>query len=200
MVFNRIAHISVDVTIACLVPIFLVAVSGCVKTYRTRSRSRLILPAALFLLAGGLFILRDIAYHSDWVSFGFWSELQQIAHGQFGLWPAVVFPLCTLTAILLLALGGTILLRRAELGTRLCRWVGHLAVGAAVCSGVALASTLVWAATLSVQAPGFLTWSRQGVLGISLLPDFVMAILAMTAACFVMVTASTRCLRIVRES
>lgn len=91
------------------------------------------------------------------------------------------------------------MLKRAELGTRLCGWVGRLALGAAVFSGVALACTLVWAATLSVQAPGFLTWSNQGVLGISLLPVFVIAILAMTGACFVMATASTRCLRIVRE-
>jgi hypothetical protein len=201
VIFNRIVHISVDVTIACLVGIFVVAVVGCLKTYKTRSRSRLILPAALFLAAGGLFVVREIAYHSDWVigSFGFWSELWQIMHGQFRLWPAVVFPLCTLIAIFLLVLGGAILLRRAELGARLCAWVGRLARGAAVFSGVALASTLIWAATLSVQAPGFLTWTSQGVLGISLLPVFVLAVLAMTGACFVMVTASTRCLRIVRQ-
>lgn len=202
VVFNRIAHISVDVTIACLVAIFVVAVVGCVKTFKAGSRSRRILPAGMFLAAGGLFIVREIAYHSDWVigSFGFWSELWQIMHGHFGLWPAVVFPLFTLIAIVLLAVAGAILLRRGQLGARLCGWVGQLALGAALFSGVALVSTLAWAATLSAQAPGFLTWSSQGVLGISLLPVFVIAVFAMTGACFVIVTASTRCLRTVRET
>ena len=125
VVFNRIAHISVDVTIACLVAIFVVAVVGCVKTFKAGSRSRLILPAGMFLAAGGLFIVREIAYHSDWVigSFGFWSELWQIMHGHFGLWPAVVFPLFTLIAIVLLAVAGAILLRRGSTRSP-AMWVG----------------------------------------------------------------------------
>ena len=199
--FDRVAHFSVDIAIACLGAILVIAIFSCVKTLKNRNITRLVLPISLLLAAGALFILREIAYNSDWVlgNFGFWSEMQAIMHGDFEVWPSVVFPLCTATAVLLLAFGGTILLRRAALDTGLCRWVGRIAVGAAIFLGCALVSTLAWAATLSVQAPGFLTWDRQGVLGISLLPVFVVAILAMTGACSLVIAASARCLDIVRN-
>ena len=199
--FNHVMHFSVDAAIVCLGAVLAVAFIGYARSWSRLTGSRRVVPFVLLLAAGGLFVVREIAYHSDWVlgNHGLWWGIQALAHGRFALWPEVAFPLCMLASVVLFAVGGFMLFRRAELEAPLCRWIGGLAIGAAVFLGVALLSTVLWAVTLSVQSPGFLNRSSQGVLGAPLLPVFAVTIAAMAGTCWIVVAATARCLHTTRE-
>jgi hypothetical protein len=89
--------------------------------------------------------------------------------------------------------------RRVELGVRLSRAEGFLAAVTATFLATALASTLLWVGTLLVQAPGFLTSKDQGIFGTSYLPVFLVVLVAMTGALWMVTAHSARCLRNSRE-
>jgi hypothetical protein len=189
-------HISLDAAVVGLAAILVVGLIGGITTLARRRGTRLILPGVLLGVAGGFLILHEIAARSNWAPYGFWLDIQAILHGHTWAWrTSVAYSLSPLFAVMFLAIGGAMLLSRAELGVRMCQWVGRLAVGAAVFLAIALASTLAWAMTLSSQAPGYLFWSHQGVFGTSLLSVFVIAVLAMAAATGLVISGCTRCLR-----
>jgi hypothetical protein len=100
--------------------------------------------------------------------------------------------------MVIVVIGIVKLIRRVEFGPRLCRLQGGLAVVAAGSLAVAVISTLTWAATLYGEAPGFLIWTNEGVLGTPLLPLFILALVVMVGACSLVAVGCTRCLRSVR--
>jgi hypothetical protein len=141
-----------------------------------------------------LFVFGEIAYQADQkIPLGQprseWTTLKWILlDGNYRFWPVVVFPVCTAVSIALAIIGGVKLVRRVDFGPRLYRLQGSLAVMAAGCLSVVLVSTLSWAATLYVQAPDFLTSRDQGVLSTSFLPVFLVAIVVMIEASWLVVT------------
>ena len=204
VVFNRITHGATDAVIVCLGLILVMAVTAGIRAMRRGGGTRLRLPMALLLLSGVLFALGEIAYRADQrFAFGerperVWTTLNWIVHGNFRFWPEVVFPACTAASVVLVLIGGVKLVRRVDFGPRAYRLMGSVAIVAAGALGIVLASTLSWATTVCVQAPGFLTSKDQGVLGTSLLPVFILAIVVMVGAGWLAVASSSRCLRSIR--
>jgi hypothetical protein len=198
IVLNQIVRVAVDVAIACLLALLLVAVVACLRTVRRGKRSRLFAPAGLLMVSIMLFVLGELAYHSNEVSFspGGWLALRWIlTEGDYHLWPIIVFPLCTAGAVVFAVVGGVKLIRRVDFGPRLYRLEAALAVAAAGCIAVALVSTLGWAGTLYIRAPGFLTTQGLGVLGSPLLPVLLLAIVVMAGAGALATLSSRRCFR-----
>lgn len=193
--FDQIMHISLDAAAACLGIILVVGLIAGVTTLTRRRRTRLLVPGILLAAAGGVLVLREIAFRSSRFPYSFSLEIRAVLRGSPWAWPSVAYSLFPLLAVVLIALGGAILLSRAELGVHACKWMGRLAVGTGALLVVALVCTLGWALTLSSQAPGYLFWSHQGVFGTSLLSVFVVAVLIMAGATGLVIGGSTRCLR-----
>jgi hypothetical protein len=204
VVFNRITHVATDAVIVCLGLILVMAVAAGIRAMRRGLGTRLRLPMTLLLLSGVLFALGEIAYRADQrFAFGerperVWTTLSWIVHGNVRFWPEVVFPACTAASVVLVLIGGVKLVRRVDFGPRAYRLMGSIAIVAAGALGIVLASTLSWATTVCVQAPGFLTSKDQGVLGTSLLPVFILAVVVMVGAGWLAVASSSRCLRSIR--
>lgn len=193
--FDQITHISLDAAATCLGIILVVGLVAGITTLARRRRTRLFLPVILLAAAGGLLLLREIAFGSSHSPYGFSFEIRAVLRGSPWAWSSVVHSLLPLLAVVFISLGGALLLSRAELGIRACRWMGRLAVGTGVLLVVALFCTLGWATTLSSQAPGYLFWSHQGIFGASLLSVFVVAVFIMAGATGLVVGGSMRCLR-----
>ena len=118
--------------------------------------------------------------------------------GNFRFWSPVVFPLCAAVSIVFAIIGAPKLLRRVDYAPRLYRVEGFLAVSAAACLSIVLLSTIAWVATLTVQAPDFLTSKDGGPFGTSFLPIFLVAIVVMIGTSAIVVSRSARCIRIIR--
>jgi hypothetical protein len=192
VVFDHLAHVALDGTIACLGLILAVAGVAWVRTVRSGHRKGLILPIALLMASGILFAVGEITSHSSsWDGAGGWDSLHR--------WPQAAASLCAAAALILALVGGLKLVRRVELGVRLSRAEGFLAAVTATFLATALASTLLWVGTLLVQAPGFLTSKDQGIFGTSYLPVFLVVLVAMTGALWMVTAHSARCLRNSRE-
>lgn len=196
VVFDRITHIAVAVAVACLAVVLGIAVVARVRALRSGSRGGLLAPASVLLAAG--FEYAHFSGPTGGPPSG-WTALKLVlVNGQFELWRQVIFPLCTAGTMVIVVIGIVKLIRRVEFGPRLCRLQGGLAVVAAGSLAVAVISTLTWAATLYGEAPGFLIWTNEGVLGTPLLPLFILALVVMVGACSLVAVGCTRCLRSVR--
>jgi hypothetical protein len=203
-VFNDIAHVGTDAAIACLGVALVVATATGVRLTLRGNGKRLLFPISFLLGSGVLFVLSEVAYQafqkippgqpgSEWTTLKW-----VVADGNYRFWPVVVFPVCTAASIVFAVVGGVKLVRRVEFGPRLYLVLGSVARIAAGCLSVVLVSTLLWVATVYAQAPGFLTSKDQGVLGSSLLPVFIVAVLVMSGTCWLVGVCSNRCLRNVR--
>ena len=205
MVFNDIAQVAVLATLVCLGTALLVATVAGVHALRRESKKGLRVPISLLLASAVLFVFGGIAYEADrkippgQPSSELTALKWMLLDGHFRFWPVVVFPVCAAASIVLATLGGVQLVRRVDVGPRLCRFQGSLAAVTAGCLGLFLISTLSWAATLYAQAPSFLTSKDQGIFGTPLLPVFLVAIVVMTGACWLVMSGSARCLRSVRS-
>jgi hypothetical protein len=192
VVFDHLAHFALDGTIACLGLILAVAGVAWVRTLRSGPRRGLILPMTLVMASGTLFAVGEIASHSSsWQGVGGWDSLHR--------WPQVAFPLCAAASVVLALVGGLKLVHRVDFGVRLSRVEGFLAAVTAALLAAAIATTLLWVGTLLVQAPGFLTSRDQGIFGTSYLPVFLVVLVVMTCALWMVTANSARCLRISRE-
>jgi hypothetical protein len=149
-------------------------------------------------------VLGAIAYHAfQQIPPGepsIWWTVQSLFDGNFRFWPVVVFPSCAAASIALAVIGGMTLMRRVDFAPRTYRLQGSLAVVVAGCLGVVLISTLSWVATLSAQAPDFLTAKDGGVLGTAFLPLLLVAMVVMIGASWLVVAGAARCLRSVRTA
>jgi hypothetical protein len=194
MVFDRITHISVAAAIVCLGLVLGLAVVSGALALRKGSRAPLLRPLSMILLGAFLCTFGEIALHTYTLPGpGVWTALRLVVvDGRFRLWPLAAFPLCATAAVVLVAVGTSKLLRRVQSKTWVWRLQGSFGVAAASCLAVALLSTLAWAATLYVQAPGFLTLSSQGVLGTPLLPIFAVAVVLMAGASCLAAVGSAR--------
>jgi hypothetical protein len=203
--FNEIAQIALLATLICLGTALLVASVAGFRALLRGSEKKLRFPLTLVVGSAALFVLGAIAYEADHKippgqPGSEWTVLKwMVLDGNFRFWPVVVLPLCVLGAIALATVGGVQLVRRADMGPRLCRLYGSLAKVTAGCLGLFLVSTLLWATTLSVQAPEFLTAKDQGIFGTPLLPVFLIAIVVMAGACWLVISGSARCVRSVHS-
>ena len=197
VIFDRITHVSVAAATFCLGFVLGLAVLAGARALRSADRPPLLRPLSLILSGGILFAFGEIALHTYTLPGpGAWSALRLVVvHGQFRMWAVAVFPLCAAASAVLVAVGTSKLLRRVQLKPWEWRLQGILGVAAAGCLAIALLSTLAWAATLYVQAPGFLTLSSQGVLGTTLLPIFAVAVVMMAGASCLAAAGSARYLR-----
>jgi hypothetical protein len=205
VIFNDIVHVATDATIACLGTALFIATLAAFRLVRQGNRKRLLVSVSFLITSTVLFVLGEMAYQAfqkippgqpgseltalKWV----------VLDGYFRFWPVVIFPVCTAVSILFAIVGGVKLVRRVDFGSRIYRLLGFLAVLAAGCLAVVLASTLAWAVTLYVQAPGVLTSSDQGILGTSLLPWFLVAVVVMVGTGWLVAANTTRCLHSVRN-
>ena len=199
--FNQVAMVALLVTFICLGSGLLVVSVAALRSLRRGNTKSLRLPLSLVVGSAALFVVGAMAYEADHkIPPGQpareWTVLKwMVLNGNFRFWPVVVLPVCALGSIALAVIGGVQLMRRVEMGPRLCRVHGLLGTVAAGSLGIFLIAILAWVATLSLQAPDFLTASDQGIFGTPLLPLFVVAILFMSAAGWMVVSASARCRR-----
>jgi hypothetical protein len=205
VVFNQIAQVALVATLACLGAALLVASLAGVRALRRGNSKGVRVPMTILLGSAVLFVFGGIAYEADHrippgQPRSEWTVVKwMLLDGRFRFWPVVVLPVCAIGSIVLATVGGVLLVRRVDMGPRLCRFHGSLAAVTAGCLGIFLISTLTWTATLSVQAPDFLTAKDQGIFGTSLLPIFLIAIVVMSGALWMVISGSARCLRNVRS-
>jgi hypothetical protein len=203
--FNEVAQAALLAILVCLGAALAVAAIAAIGAVRRGSDHKLRFPLALILSSAVLFVLGVMAYEADHkIPFGQpgseWTVLKwMVLDGQFRFWPVVVLPISVLGSIVLAAIGGVQLVCRVDMGPRMCRVHASLAKVTAGCLGFFLVSTLLWAATLTVQAPEFLTAKDQGIFGTPLLPVFVMAVVVMSGATWMAISGSARCLRSARS-
>jgi hypothetical protein len=193
--FDQIARFSLDAVVVGLAAVLLLALIGGITSATRRNRVRLVLPVALLVIAGGLWLVHELVPRSPWWPYGFSLDFTELLHGHTWAWGSVAYSLSAPLAVVALGTGGAILLSRADLGLGLCRWIGRLAVGVTALLGVALAGIVVWALTLSSQAPGFLYWGHVGLFGTSLFSVFLAAIVAMACSSGLAIAGCTRCSR-----
>jgi hypothetical protein len=204
VVFNEVAQVALLAALICLGSALLVASVAGVRALRRGNKKVLRVPIALLLGSAILFVVGGIAYEADHKippgqPGSEWTTVKlMVLEGHFRFWPVVVLPVCAIGSIVLATVGSLQLIRRVEMGPRLCRFQGFLATVTAGCLGIFLVSTLSWIATLYEQAPSFLTAKGQGIFGTPLLPVFLLAIVVMSAALWIIVSGSARCLRNVR--
>jgi hypothetical protein len=202
--FNNIAHIAIIAAIGCIAIALVLVAAAAVRVQWRVDRKRIAVPLGFLSTSAAFFILGAIAYQEfQNIPLGQpsseWQTVKWLLDGNFRFWPAVVFPLCALASIVLAVIGGVRLMRRVDFLPRTYRLQGSLAVVAAGCLGVAFISTLLWVATLSVQAPDFLTVKDGGILGTSFLPVFSVAMVVMIGTSWMVVVGSARCLRSIRS-
>jgi hypothetical protein len=193
VVFHQIFQAAVYAAVVGLVGILVVTFIGGITTTANRDRTRLVLPTALLTIAGALVVVSEVVSSSRLIPFSFTEQIHAAVEGRPWAWPYLAGTLSMLLGLIFLAGGGALLLFRAHLEVRLCRWVGHLATASAALLGCALVCLLVWSLSLSHQAPGFLFWSHQGLFGTSLLSVFVAIVLIMFATTALTIAGSTRC-------
>ena len=204
VVFNDIGHVATVVAIALLALALILVTAAAVRDQWQVNRRRLLVPLGFLSTSAAIFVLGAIAYQAfQNIPLGQpgseWWTVKSLFDGNFRFWPVVVFPLCAAAAIVFAVVGGVKLMRRVDFPPRMYRLQGSLAVAAAGCLGVVLVSTLSWVATLCVQAPEFLTSKDGGVFGTSFLPVFLVAMVIMIGASWLVVAGSARCLRSVRS-
>ncbi len=195
VVFNQIEHLALYAAVIGLTAILVVALRGGWTNLARGRRRGLLLPGALLVMATGLFVVGQIATRSAWTPYGFSDDLRAILRGQTWEWPSVAYTLCPTVAVVLLCFGGAILLSRANLGVRACRWVGRLSIGVATCLGIALLCDVAWSLALSAQAPGYLFWRHMGAFGDKLFPLYLATVVMMAAGTALVIAGCTRCLR-----
>jgi hypothetical protein len=204
VLFNDIAQIATIAAIALLVLALTLVVAAAVRVLSRANRSRLLVPLSFLCTSAAFFVIGAIAYHAfQRIPPGepsVWWTVQALFDGNFRFWPVVVFPLCAAASIALAVVGGMRLMQRVDFAPRTYRLQGSLAVVAAGCLGVVFVATLTWVATLCVQAPEFLTAKDGGVVGTSFLPVFLVAMIVMIGALWLVVKGSARCLRSVRAA
>jgi hypothetical protein len=200
---DDISHIATVVAITFFGLALILVAAAAVRVLWRVNRRRLLAPLSLLCTSAVFFVLGAISYEAfQKVPLGQpgsnWTAVEWLLDGNFRFWPVVIFPLCAGASIVLAVIGGVKLIRRAEFAPRMYRLQGSLAVVAAGCLCIVVASTLSWVVALSAQAPDFLTAKDGGIFGTSFLTVFVVAIVVMIGTSWLVVTNSTRCLRSVR--
>jgi hypothetical protein len=194
VVFHQIMLVSLVVAAAGLVAILVVAFFGGISALAPSRRRRMAVPSVLLVIAGALFVFGQLTPRSPWSPYGFSQQLKDVIDGRTWAWPTVAHSLCPLVGLVFLVIGGATLLWRAELGMRACQWIGRITIGVAALLGMALVCLVTWAATLSHQAPGYLFWNHQGILGSSLVSVFIVTSMAMAGGTALAVVGCRRCM------
>jgi hypothetical protein len=204
VIFNHVAYYLTGVAIICVAAALIYLVVTAVSGQWRIGRKPLLGPIGLLSASSIFFVLASVAYHAFEQrppgEPAAWKSLRLLMEGNFSFWPAVVFPLCVVISMVLAMIGGPKLLRRVDYTSRLYRVESSLAVALAACLGIVVISTVVWVATLTVQAPDFLTSKDGGPFGMSFLPIFLVATVLMVATSWVVVSRSARCVRIIRPA
>jgi hypothetical protein len=202
VVFGDIAYFVTGVAIICIAIALIFLVSTAVRVQWRVDRKPLLVPICFLCASAVFFILAAIAYHAFQLippgEPAAWTSFRLLLEGNFRFWSAVVFPLSAALSIVFAIIGGPKLLRRVDYAPRLYRVESLLAVSAAACLSIVLLSTIAWVATLTVQAPNFLTSKDGGPFGTSFLPIFLVAIMVMIGTSAIVVSRSARCIRIIR--
>jgi hypothetical protein len=204
IIFNHIAYYVTGVAIICVAVAFIFLVFTTVSA-QWRVDSKPLRAPLGFVFASTVFaVLAAVAYHAFEQSPpgepAAWKSLRLLLEGNFNFWPAIVFPLCAVISMVLAMVGGPKLLRRVDYSTRLYRVESSLAVALAVCLGIVVISTVTWVATLTAQAPDFLTVKDGGPFGMSFLPIFLVAVVVMLGTSWYVLSRSARCVRITRPA
>src|ERR1039458_3546110 len=203
VVLNDVRHGATIAAITLLVSALTYVVVAATRLRWRVDRKRLLVPLVFLSASAAVFVIGIIAYQAfQNIPLGQpgseWMTVKWMLAGNFRFWPVVIFPLCVVVTVVLAAVGGVKLMRRVDFPPRVFRRQGSLAVVSAGCLGVVLISTLSWVAALSEQAPDFLTAKDGGVSGTPFLPVFLVAIVVMIGASWLVVTRSARCLRSIR--
>ncbi len=202
VVLSDIAYFVTGVAIICIAFALIHLVSTAVRVQWRIDRKPLLVPICFLCASAVFFILAAIAYRAfQQIPPGepaAWTSFRLLLEGNFRFWSPVVFPLCAAVSIVFAIIGAPKLLRRVDYAPRLYRVEGFLAVSAAACLSIVLLSTIAWVATLTVQAPDFLTSKDGGPFGTSFLPIFLVAIVVMIGTSAIVVSRSARCIRIIR--
>jgi hypothetical protein len=203
VVFENIAFYVAGAAIVCIAIALIYLVATTVRTQWRHNRRRLLVPIGLLVASAVSGILAVIAYHAfEQIPPGgptAWMSLTMFGHGRFQYWAPVVLPLCVALSIVLAMIGGSKMLRRVEYASRLYRVQSSLAISVASCLAIVIVSTIMWVATLTVQAPDFLVAKDGGPFGTAFLPLFLVAILAMIGTSWIVVSRSAQCLRSIRS-
>jgi hypothetical protein len=204
VIFHDIAYYVTGVAIVCVAIAFIYLAFTAVRVQWRVERKPLLAPMGLLFASSLFFVLAAISsrafqQHAPGEP-ATWTSLRLLVDGNFRFWPAVAFPLCVALSIVLAMVGGPKLLRRVDYVSRLYRVESSLAVALAACLGVVVISTIAWVATLTAQAPDFLTSKDGGPFGMSFLPLFLVAIVVMLGTSWLVFSRSARCVRNIRPA
>jgi hypothetical protein len=198
----KIAYFVTGVAIVCIAIALIYVTVTAVRVQWRADKSRLLAPIGLLCASAVFFILAAISYHAfQQIPPGEPAALESLRlllEGNLRFWSAVALPISASLSLIFAIIGGPKLIRRVEYSPRLHRVETSLAVGAAACLSIVLASTIASVATLTVEAPDFLTSKDGGPFGTSFLPVFLVATMFMIVTSWIVASRSNRCVRIIR--
>ena len=204
VIFNHIAYYVTGLAIIFVAVALIYLVLTAASAQWRVDRKPLLAPLGFLFASAVFFVLAAVAYHAFEQrppgEPAAWKSLRLLLEGNFNFWPAIVFPLCVAISMVLGAIGGPKLLRRVDYTSRLYRVESSFAVAIAVCLGIVVVSTVAWVATLTAQAPDFLTVKDGGPFGMSFLPIFLVAVIVMLGASWFVLSRSARCVRIIHPA
>jgi hypothetical protein len=202
--FNHVAYFVTGVAIVCVAVAFTYLVFTAVRVQSRVDRKSLLAPIGLLFASAVFFILAAMSYRAFQQRGpgepATWTSLRLLLEGNVRFWPAVVFPLCVALSIFFAMIGAPKLLRRVDYASRLYRVESALAVALAACLGIVVISTVAWVATLTAQAPDFLTSKDGGPIGMSFLPIFLVVTAVMLGTSWLVFSRSARCVQIIRPA